>query len=156
MITIKKSENNWEIKSAQGKILLNNDVFLGDFKIPGSGEFEVLGIQAEVLDGISTFYADDIVIVYIHKTKTHFTPEEIKHLGKSDIIFLPVAGTGTMTISEALKLLAEIEPTIVIPIHYQDVTELSKAEGIKIEEQKELKVNKNDLVSEERRVIVLQ
>ena len=38
---------------------------------------------------------------------------------KCDIAFLPVGGTYTMTAEEAANLANEIEPQVVVPIHYE-------------------------------------
>lgn len=156
MIIKKQSPESWIIKTQKSKITFNSSVLLDEFKIPGSGEYEVKGIQAEISSGIYTFYIEDLILIYLGKNKKDFTAEEIKKIAKSDILMLPVSGNDTMDTKTALKIISEAEPSIVIPIHYTNIDELVKSEAIKVEELEELKITKNDINKEERKVIVLK
>lgn len=48
---------------------------------------------------------------------TDFIPE-MKNLGQIDIAFLPIGGTFTMDVAEAVQAISLIKPKIVVPIHY--------------------------------------
>jgi L-ascorbate metabolism protein UlaG (beta-lactamase superfamily) len=52
-----------------------------------------------------------------HAGDTDFTPE-MKQLGGVDVALLPIGGTYTMDIREAVKAAMEIKPAAVIPIHH--------------------------------------
>jgi len=52
-----------------------------------------------------------------HMGDTDFVPE-MKELGKIDVALVPIGGTFTMDIREAVKKVLAIQPEIVIPIHY--------------------------------------
>ena len=52
--------------------------------------------------------------------------ETVEQVGKVDIAMMPVGGTYTITAGEAAKIAAQIEPCIVIPMHY-------KIPGIKVD-----------------------
>ena len=41
---------------------------------------------------------------------------------QTDVAFLPVGGTYTMTVDEAIKAAETIKPSVAIPIHYGSVT----------------------------------
>lgn len=43
---------------------------------------------------------------------------EMKELGKIDISFLPIGGTFTMDIQEAVQAVSLIKPSIVVPMHF--------------------------------------
>jgi L-ascorbate metabolism protein UlaG (beta-lactamase superfamily) len=51
-----------------------------------------------------------------HAGDTDFITE-MKELGNIDVALLPIGGTFTMTISEAIKAALVIKPKVVIPMH---------------------------------------
>jgi hypothetical protein len=156
MIIKKIDQNHWEIKTKLTKITLNDGAIVGDFKIPGTGEYDVADVAVEVIDGIISFFTEDIETVFIRQDKKNFSDEEIKKLSKCNILFLPVAGAKTMDVKTALNLVSEIDPEIVIPVYYEDLSKFSKSEGSTLKEIEELKITKNDLTGEERQIIILQ
>ena len=54
------------------------------------------------------------------------TEEQVEKIGEADILMIPVGGTYTINYKEALGVIRQIEPKIVIPMHY-------KIQGLKIE-----------------------
>jgi L-ascorbate metabolism protein UlaG (beta-lactamase superfamily) len=46
------------------------------------------------------------------------TDEQLEKIGKVDILMIPVGGTFTIDSSEASKVIGQIEPKIVVPMHY--------------------------------------
>lgn len=52
-----------------------------------------------------------------HAGDTDFIPE-MKGLGEVDIVFLPIGGTFTMDIQEAIQATSIIKPKIVVPMHF--------------------------------------
>lgn len=152
----KQSEKHWNIKTQKTSIDFNEVASINEFTIPGDGEYEVGGVQAEVFDGIFIFFIEGMQVVYIKKDKKEFSSSEIKKLGDIDVLFVPVAGKDTMDTKKALKLLSDIEPEVVIPIHYDDLSEFTKGEGINAKEVDSLKLSKSDLSSEDRQVYILK
>ncbi|WP_100488502.1 MBL fold metallo-hydrolase [Sporolactobacillus pectinivorans] len=53
------------------------------------------------------------------------SPEQIKEIGKVDILFLPVGGRVTLGASGAAEVMKQLNPAVVIPMHYR-----TKAMGI--------------------------
>ena len=53
-----------------------------------------------------------------HAGDTDFIPE-MKKLGKVDVAMLPIGGTFTMDVDEAVEAALVIEPNIVIPMHFK-------------------------------------
>lgn len=156
-MNIKKlADNHWNIKTQKASIDFNENTSINDFVVPGDGEYEVGGIQVEVFSGIYIFYVEGIQVVYIRKDKKEFSSSEIKKLGDIDVLFVPVAGKDTMDTKKALKLISDIEPEVVIPIHSDDLSSFTKEEGINAKEVDILKLNKNDLSSEDRQVYILK
>ncbi len=52
-----------------------------------------------------------------HAGDTDFIPE-MKELGKVDVAFLPIGGTFTMDMQEAIEAAIAIKPKVVIPMHH--------------------------------------
>jgi len=52
-----------------------------------------------------------------HAGDTDFIPE-MRGLGDVDVALLPIGGTFTMDIEEAIEAVVAIKPKIVIPMHY--------------------------------------
>ncbi len=152
----KTSTDRWELKTKKSVVLLGETIGIDSFTIPGPGEYEVAGIEAEVSKGIYCFDVEDMMIVYIAKDKKDFSADELKKLADCDILFIPVAGAETMQIKEALSVISNIEPSVVIPTYYDNLDEFSKSEGTNIEEIAELKINKDDIVADQRKVYILQ
>ncbi len=100
--------------------------------INGPGEYEI----AEVfIRGISSFHdaesgakrgknviyrieMDKMVIAHLGDLGHKLTDEEIDQLGNVDILMIPVGGVYTIDSPIAAEVVAQIEPSIVIPMHY--------------------------------------
>jgi len=94
------------------------------------------------------------------------TEEQLEELEGVDILLIPVGGTYTIDGAEAVKIINQIQPRIVIPMHYkipgltesklESVEKFLKEFGVaKVEKADKLKISKKDLPQEETRVIVL-
>lgn len=72
-----------------------------------------------------------------HAGDSDFIPE-MKEFGKLDVAFLPIGGTFTMDMDEALDAVMSIKPKIMVPMHMKDAnpTEFKKL----VEENSDLKV----------------
>ena len=91
--------------------------------------------------------------------------EQLEDIGEIDILLIPVGGNETIGSVEAQKIISQIEPKIVIPMHYMEpwLSELKfdslldfiKEIGMDHETLDVLKIQKADLPPEERKLIVL-
>lgn len=98
----------------------------------GAGEYEVgdlsiIGIDTKPFMNDdsklkSTMYkisTSDIDLLILGNIFGELTAEERESVGKIDILVLPVGNNGyTMDAIEALKLIKDLEPKVVIPTHY--------------------------------------
>ncbi len=103
------------------------------FVVDGPGEYEVKGVFVQ---GIESFHDDDqgkergLNTIYVIETEgmrfchmgdfgqRELTNEQIEKIGSVDILMIPVGGKYTITSSEAIKVIGQIEPKVVIPMHY--------------------------------------
>lgn len=155
-----KGGNHFEIKSKDLDIVLSDKVTINNFTFPGPGEYEKGGVILNgIIDQDNTIYTarvEDMNLCYLGNIKNDLSEEEIKQIGNVDILFLPLGEMDTIDLKIALKLLSKVDPHIVIPMLYSDLTEFKKSEGITDGEVDILKIKKSDLPEEGRQVIILK
>lgn len=104
------------------------------FLIDGPGEYEIKGVFVQ---GITSFHDDKEgkergtnTIYTVESEGIRFchlgdfgqkqlTDEQLERIGPVDILMIPVGGVYTISSSEAQKIVGQIEPKIVIPMHYE-------------------------------------
>ncbi len=75
------------------------------------------------------------------------TDEQLEELGSIDVLMVPIGGGPTISSQEASKIISQIEPKIIIPMHYQLPHLKLKLEDVK----KFLKVmGKNSIIPQEK------
>jgi L-ascorbate metabolism protein UlaG (beta-lactamase superfamily) len=94
----------------------------------------------------------------------------VEQLEGVDILFVPVGGTFTIDAQQATQMISQLEPRIVIPMHYH-IPDLKFTGGKKIDgvgkfckelgvtseaPQEKLKISKKDLPQEKLQVVILQ
>jgi L-ascorbate metabolism protein UlaG (beta-lactamase superfamily) len=151
------------------------------FLISGPGEYEikevfVKGISAwhdnlsDKERGDNTIYtieAEGIRLCHLGDLgQKELTADQLEKIGEIDILMIPVGGIYTISSKEASGIMAQIEPKIIIPMHYQipklkvkldGLDKFLKIMGIKsIESLPKLSIKKNDLSEEEIKIIVLK
>ena len=149
------------------------------FVINGPGEYDVKGAY---IKGIYSYHdnnkgldrgANTIYVIESEEMKIchlgdlgqkELVDTQLEKIGEIDILMVPVGGTFTINSEEAVKVINQIEPSIVIPMHYKIPglnIKLDKAEdflkeiGAHQETTEELNIKKLDL-GEEMKVVVLK
>jgi L-ascorbate metabolism protein UlaG (beta-lactamase superfamily) len=95
------------------------------------------------------------------------TDDQLSHLEDIDVLLLPVGGAGaTLDAKAAGEVISQIEPRVVIPMHYalpglkfkfDGVEKFVKEIGIKPENVEEkIRLQKKDLPQEETKLIIIQ
>lgn len=92
--------------------------------ITGPGEYETKGI---VIDGITaegnTLYViewDGMRLCHLGAAQEKaFTDEVLGRIGTPDVLFVPVGGGSSLAADEASALVNQIEPRVIIPMHYK-------------------------------------
>lgn len=162
LITHQHDDHN-NVKAVKGKFLLidrpgeyeANGVFIqgipashGNASKEDLGEITIYTIEAE---GIKLCHLSDL-------NQDELTPEQVEAIGDVDILMIPIGGGYTIDSATAPKIINQIEPKIVIPMHYmlpglkanfKDVDSFLKAMGQeKIEPQTSFKIKKQGLPAE--------
>jgi len=150
------------------------------FLIQGPGEYEIKEVFVQGIPafhdsssgkerGTNTIYtieAEDLKLCHLGDLgQKELTPEQIEKIGGVDILMIPVGGVFTISAKEAVKIMSQIEPSIIIPMHYQlpklrikldGIDKFFKVMGIKkLESLPKLSIKKKDISPEEARIIVL-
>jgi len=101
--------------------------------VTGPGEYEIGNV---LIIGIATFHdkdsgqirgkntvyfidIDDIAICHLGDLGHVLTDEQIEELGKIDVLLVPVGGVSTINASMAAEVVRQLEPNVVIPMHYK-------------------------------------
>lgn len=151
------------------------------FVINSPGEYEIKGVK---IIGLSGFHdnklgqekgKNTIYLIEIDKIQLchlgdlgqeNLTDEQIEAIGSVDVLMLPVGGADALGAKEALKVSEQLEPKIIIPMHY-------KLPGLKVNlagldnflkeigiEKKtaldKLTLKKKDLTGKEMEVVVMK
>ncbi len=146
------------------------------FLISGPGEYEVKeiyiqGILSNKNNGkentIFTIKAEDLKICHLGDlAQKELTSEQVEQIGDVDVLMIPVGGNNTIDGKEALKIMSQIEPKIIIPMHYmlpklktklEDADKFLKSVGVKkVEPLPKLTIKKKDISEEEVKIIILK
>jgi len=131
-------------------------------------ETEFIGVPASHGNerGMVTMFTmeiDDIKICHLGDLGEELSSDQLDKIDGVDVLLVPVGGKYTLDPKGAVKVISQIEPKIVIPMHYQagkmqDLAPLSaflKEMGATPTPQEKLKVTTKDL-PEELEVVVLK
>lgn len=153
------------------------------FVISGPGEYEIKGVGIVGIGvyhddvkgadrGKNTIYRieiDGISLVHLGDLGHELSASEVDSLDGVDVLFVPTGGVYTIGPTQAAKVVHDIEPTFVIPMHYNRsgleqkmfaglvgvdafLKEMGKAD---IAPQPKLSITK-DKLPEEMQIVVLQ
>lgn len=108
------------------------------FVVRAPGEYEIKGVT---IIGVPTFHddkdgtdrgknvvykmtIDDVRICHLGDLGHKLTDSQVEAIGSVDILFVPVGGKYTIDAKMAVQVVAQIEPSVVIPMHYSKELEL--------------------------------
>lgn len=145
----------------------------GLFAITHPGEYEIwdVSVMGFPVKGknreSSIFFIDmeNIRLVHLGALQAPLFNSQLEHLEKVDILFIPVGGGFYIDPHQAVEMINQINPRIVIPMCYrtsqkvkglQDLSVFCKIVGTCPEERvKRFKVSRRDFPSDETRIVVL-
>jgi L-ascorbate metabolism protein UlaG (beta-lactamase superfamily) len=103
------------------------------YVISRPGEYEISDIliigvatyhddEAGKARGKNTVYLieiDDLSVCHLGDLGHALTSAQIEEIGKVDVLLLPVGGTTTINAATAAEVVRQLEPKVVIPMHYR-------------------------------------
>jgi L-ascorbate metabolism protein UlaG (beta-lactamase superfamily) len=148
------------------------------FIIDTAGEYDVKGV---LIEGVDSFHdekngterghniifritVDDVSIVHLGDLGHILDTKQLEHLSGADILLVPVGGKYTLDAKKAVEVVSQIEPRIVIPMHYKTegvkmeidgVEKFIKEIGLKPRHEDKLKISKKELPVEDMELVVL-
>lgn len=147
------------------------------FIIRNPGEYEKQGIA---IRGIASFHdnkegaergpntiyvmkAEEITLAHLGDLGHKLTDQQVEDIGDIDILMIPVGGNYTIDAKTAAEVIGQIEPKIVIPMHYKipglevpidGPEKFIKELGLTPEKVDKYKVNKKTLPTEETKLVM--
>lgn len=143
-------------------------------KIDGPGEYEIQGVDINGVFswhdahsgkklGQNTIYSaevEDIKICHLGDFgEKEMRSETLESIGPVDILFLPIGGKTVSDAETALKAANQLEPKIIIPMHYEkkELTAFLKEAGAESSKPEEkLTIKKKEIAGDRARVVVLK
>lgn len=68
---------------------------------------------------VYTFDIDGIKVCHLGDLGHKLAPSQIAMIGDVDVLMIPVGGTYTLDAEEAVEVIAQLNPSITIPMHYK-------------------------------------
>ncbi len=102
-------------------------------EVAGPGEYEIKGVA---ITGVGTFHdkkqgeergkntiynihIEGLNIVHLGDLGHILNDQQVQSLGVADILLIPVGGVYTIDAKDASEIVSELEPKIIIPMHYK-------------------------------------
>lgn len=144
------------------------------FFINGPGEYEIKkvfiqgipGASKETATTIYTIETEGMRICYLSELRQkELSSDQLEKIGNIDILIIPIGGGRVIDGNAASKIVAQIEPKIVIPMLYQipglkekleTVHSFLKIMGAKFEPLNKLSIKKKSLPTEGMEIVVLK
>ncbi len=148
------------------------------FAIECAGEYDFKGVLIEGIDsyhddkkgaerGGNIMYRieiDDISVAHLGDLGDVLDNAQIEKLIGTDVLLIPVGGTYTLDAKKAVEVISQIEPRIVIPMHYKtkdskieldSIDKFIKELGLTPSYEEKLKISKKDLPQEDMELVIL-
>jgi L-ascorbate metabolism protein UlaG (beta-lactamase superfamily) len=149
------------------------------FVVDSPGEYEIKGVMIQGISakhddkngaerGDNVLYRieiDGIAIAHLGDLGHTLSDEQLDKLDGVDILLVPVGGKYTIDGKKAAEVISQVEPRIIIPMHYKikglnlDVeseAKFIKELGLEPKQEEKLKISKRDLPQEGMELVVLK
>ena len=143
--------------------------------IDGPGEYEARGIMVGGIPGsytkdsgkntIYTMKISDVAVCHLGNQSDDLSDENLDAIDGIDVLLVPIGGGPVISTEQAITIINQIEPRIVIPMYYkipkvktklEPVGKFCKELGVsKQTPQPKVNIKKNNLPQDEVQVIVL-
>jgi len=148
------------------------------FAISCAGEYDFKGVLIEGIDsyhddkkgeerGSNIMYRieiDDISVAHLGDLGDVLDNAQLEKLVGTDVLLIPVGGKYTLDAKKAVEVISQIEPRIIIPMHYKTkdvkydldpIDKFIKEIGLTPTYEEKLKISKKDLPQEDMELVIL-
>lgn len=118
------TEDRFRVESSDAQLIIESpgEYEVGDFTIRGIAAQRHIDAEGEGLK--STIYrleTTEVRTALIGNIDPKLTEEQLEGIGVVDVLILPVGGNGyTLDATSAATIVRQVEPKVVIPVHYGD------------------------------------
>lgn len=145
--------------------------------VRGPGEYEIsdvliIGVpsyhdnkrgQERGRNTIYVIHMDDLVICHLGDLGHTLQEEQLEEVADADILLIPIGGQSTLNVALAAEVISQVEPRIIIPMHYMagatanPLDKFYREMGVEVmNTQPKLTVTRNNLPAETQVVILSQ
>src|SRR5258706_11399273 len=147
--------------------------------VRGPGEYEISDVlitgvasyhdnkrgQERGRNTIYVIHMDDLVICHLGDLGHTLQEEQLEEVADADILLVPIGGRATLNGAQAAEVISQVEPHIIIPMHYYNeapetpdpLDKFCREMGIEvINTQPKLTVTRNSLPAEPQVIILSQ
>jgi L-ascorbate metabolism protein UlaG (beta-lactamase superfamily) len=103
----------------------------------GPGEYEISDVlitgvasyhdnkrgQEHGRNTIYVIHMDDLVICHLGDLGHILQEEQLEEVADADVLLIPIGGQNTINAAQAAEVISQVEPHIIIPMHYSPSTE---------------------------------
>lgn len=118
------TEVRFRVENSDARIIIDSpgEYEVGDFTIRGvAATRHIDTAEQEKLSTIYRVECSDVKIAVIGNVAPVLDEEQLEAIGMVDILVLPVGGGGyTLDATSAVAIVRQVEPKVVIPVHYAD------------------------------------
>ncbi len=143
------------------------------FVISGPGEYETKGVFIRGVAGesnyddekrINTIYSftvDGISMLFLGAQSGPLPKDVSEIIDTVDLLFVPIGGKGVFDAKEAYKVAMNLEPKLIVPMHFKDVKDeslkafLKEASQTNAESVEKLTIKRKDVENKEGEIAVL-
>lgn len=105
--------------------------------VRGPGEYEISDVlitgvasyhdnERGKIRGRNTIYVihmDDLVVCHLGDLGHMLQEEQMEEVADADVLLIPISGQYTINASQAAEVISQVEPRIVVPMHYEPPAE---------------------------------
>ncbi len=156
----------------------------GDFLVVnGPGEYEIKGVDIKGYQtyhdhqqgkkrGLNTIYqieADGFRLLHLGDLGQPLPEAVVEKLDQIDVVFVPVGGFYTLSLDEVIKTIEQLEPKIVVPMHYKlsdhnkatfdklaPLSEFLQEMGVSQAEVSQTKLSLKSIDNDQTQIVVLE
>ena len=120
--------------------------------------------KGKIVSLLTSLTVEGITIAHLSGLNHELTEAQLALFEGADILMVPIGGNNVLDAKQAHELVANIEPRIVIPMHfaqsglktkYASAAAFLKETGAKTQEQDKLKITKKDLPQETMEIVYI-
>ncbi len=104
--------------------------------VRGPGEYEISDVlitgvasyhdnkrgQERGRNTIYIIHMDDLVVCHLGDLGHTLQEEQLEEVADADILLIPIGGQNTLNAAQAAEVISQVEPRIIIPMHYRAST----------------------------------